>query len=590
MVSAEVPPRICPKLPTEVWSLCWCHCHSPDLRRLVSVSRTFRAVCQPLLFQHKRYNVRDADLVDRSNWTSTLRDLHLSTLRLEEFAASVHASSVRSWQFGGSSEYASIAWSCPGVVNIHLVEEAYAKIVGIFTSTLGLHQNLRVLHLSSLTVRDPMREALLQLARLEDLRLTSCRLLDWKQTLLSLQKFTLENLIIDCDFPEDAPPLHMVSPEPLRALAVTGHDGCTLIFSSFAIDSNNFDSLVSLSVALWDAFLPKLLAFLKLCPRLSHLEISQSTLTRAPRKSLALSSIPSGVVSKAPRLLALFFRSSRSIESMELSRGSGIQHRSTRREDDVLGDLAQLAQACPGVRTLSLPMTFPECPKLCAAVKTHWPALRELTLSLRRAKVSADGSDYSDSDSESDDDLDLEAAAGNEDASDESDASSGSWGREGLADARLPDFWMLAGDGDGSSDHESEDNVDGDAAECGIHTCVFPDVLAPGHLYAAPGLVPPPQSARLTLLTSTSAADVPTSLPTLMAALPASLPLPPNLESLRPLSSSLSTFVSGRPALSLPDQHRAVLTLERVLPSLRGIEFPQSRFLSHQIWHFDDGT
>ncbi|KAJ7669777.1 hypothetical protein B0H17DRAFT_949080, partial [Mycena rosella] len=43
------------RIPTEIWLRCWSTSLRYDLKGLVLVCRYFRAICQPLLFQHQRF-------------------------------------------------------------------------------------------------------------------------------------------------------------------------------------------------------------------------------------------------------------------------------------------------------------------------------------------------------------------------------------------------------------------------------------------------------------------------------------------------------------------------------------------------------
>jgi hypothetical protein len=55
------------------------------------------------------------------------------------------------------------------------------------------------------------------------------------------------------------------------------------------------------------------------------------------------------------------------------------------------------------VRSLSLTVTFPDCPKITGAIAKHWPELRELSMELKRLRESGIPG-FDDSDDDGDDD------------------------------------------------------------------------------------------------------------------------------------------------------------------------------------------
>ncbi|KAJ7846006.1 hypothetical protein B0H13DRAFT_2285955 [Mycena leptocephala] len=597
----------CSRVPTELWVRCWSHCSSQDLRRLVLVSRHFRELCQPFLFQHQRYTAPYPDAIAH-DWMDTVRNIHRSMLRVQQLATSAHASSVRSWEwdFRGSSDLSSIEWGSPGVVNTRLVEEACRSIVSLFTSTLGTYQNLRVLRLTFLTIDEPLRAALASLGRLEELTLISCDISSWKGAILSLQNFRLGRLLprfleswAKPDIEKSAEsiqPLHIVSPDNLRILSIEGYETSSALLSGFANEARIFHNLVSVSVELWATFFPQFHAFLELCPQLTRLEITKSNLPRLPRDRLAPTITPLLRCFKGPRLLAAFFGSQRPLQVVELSGGSGVKRAQNKHmEDDVMGELAQIAYSCPGVRSLSLTVTFPDCPKVLSAIAENWPDLRKLSLSLKRALPPqhtllrfGDDEDHSDWEPMSDEEV-TAMGIGGTDASmfdmdlgsePEKDARTFDPADIELEDAdvaRALDF----SDGENSVSISSPSPVACDQlAPDSTHEALLPvpDVLVPGYLYSHAS--PPPEATSLV----PGAVPTPTSFSTLIDAISAGLlSLPPSLESLR----------LQRSRLSLADEHRAVLAHERALPKLREIEFEgtprEARFSCARIWRREQG-
>ncbi|KAJ7825722.1 hypothetical protein B0H13DRAFT_2442243, partial [Mycena leptocephala] len=344
----------CTKLPTELWVRCWSRSSSSDLRHLVLVCRYFRDLCQPLLFCHQSCRTPDPADVDRTNWMSTTRDLHRSTIRLRKLLASAHVSSVRVWDFGGHFDHAALIETYANVLNIRLVDETYLKLTRLFASTLGVYQNLRILHLRQFTVDTQLRETLAGLVRLEKVELTACHILSRTGTLLHLQEFKLGQWWTEVDHENIEQPLHIISPETLRSISLGGHRNSGAMLSAFTEEPATFNNLVTLSIELWDSFIAPFVTFLEGCPQLMHLEIAKSVLSSHPQGHLASAAIPRLRSFKGPRLLAAFFMSNRPVSTVELGGGSGFadDHKST--EKDILGDLAHIAHGCPGVQSLSL--------------------------------------------------------------------------------------------------------------------------------------------------------------------------------------------------------------------------------------------
>ncbi|KAJ7813017.1 hypothetical protein B0H13DRAFT_2382898 [Mycena leptocephala] len=491
-----------------------------------------------------------------------------------------------------------MAWSCPGLPDVRLAEEAYGSMVRVFSSTLGGYQNLRFLSLRSLTIDTPLREALRNLGQLKGLVLHSCDVSSSTETVLALEEFTVGS----CVGPKDPKPLHIVSPETLRALHIDGRLYSSALLSGFAEDSKTFSNLVSLTVELWEAFVPQLLAFLERCSQLTHLEISKSGLTCAPTGHLAPAIIPLLRSFKGPCVLGVFVGFQRPIEVIELSGGSGVK---SPKKEDIIGDLAQLAHSCPGVRSLSLTVTFPDCPKITGAIAKHWPELRELSMELKRLRESGIPG-FDDSDADGDDDTE----SGSDDMMGgpiigmwgEDDSSGWDSGEElelegGLYEANIDPAdlerqLLGAGELDLCDDGRLKSSGSPRASCAALPTdsddtapLTFPDVLEPGHLYTASGHASPPKTTPSALVPGD-----PTSLPTLIDHLAAGrLSFPPTLTSLRLLRSTLLAIVSHRPPIALDQQHRVILALEAQLPALREIEFETShsratRLLERRIW------
>ncbi|KAJ7924562.1 hypothetical protein B0H13DRAFT_2578120 [Mycena leptocephala] len=507
----------------------------------------FRQLAQPLLFQHQSFTAPDPHLVDQGKWMDTVRYIQKSITRFKKLTESDHILSVRSWEFRGSFEFPSMAWSCPGLPDVRLAEEAYGSM------------NLRFLSLRSLTIDTPLRAALRNLVQLKGLVLYSCDVSSWTEAVLVLDEFTL------------------VSTETLRALHIDGRLYSSALLSGFAEDSKTFSNLVSLTVELWEAFVPQLLAFLECCPQLTHLEISKSGLTRAPTGHLAPAIIPLLRSFKGRRVLGVFVGFQRPIEVIELSGGSGVK---SPKKEDVIGALLPR-------RALAL------------ADRDHWPELRELSMELKRLRQSGIPG-FDDSDDDSGDDTE----SGSDDMMGgpiigmwgEYDSSGWSSGEELELERGLYEGNIDPAD----LERQLLEPASSTSATTGVCT----------HLSLVHGLTNSSFSGvwirlsaqnhtlctgagRSNLITRAFPSQFPPAsryltLPqTLIGHLAAGrLSLPSALTSLRLLRSTLLAIVSHHPPIALDQQHRAI---QHQLPALREIGFETSysratRLIERRVW------
>ncbi|KAJ7713446.1 hypothetical protein B0H16DRAFT_1894865 [Mycena metata] len=556
------------KVPTEIWGRCWSQCTPQELASLVLVSRYFRQLCQPLLFERQSISARD-----------TPRSIHghitRSITRLEKLASTTHLSSVKSWTFSSRKPPSTV-----------LTEKSYQRLLRVFTSTLGKCENLRSLHLFSVTIDETLQKTLLELERLTELKFDACDLAawtGWTGPLLSVEEFQL----VDEEYFRQTPvvkSLNIVSGDSVRVLTLEGLEISLSLLSAFAMGgSQAFQNLATLSLQLWDALMPTFLALLARCPELSHLEISRSAVSAPPNEPLPATTIPLLRSFSGPRFLAAFFISGRPVHEMELFDGGGYRPRNTDADKDILVQLADIARACPALQSLSITSPIVDCLRITACIAAHWPGLHELCFVLRNSAGVRPPSitgllDFSDSDDEVD-----EGGLNGGDASSLYDDGSGSedsqwdWASDPYAadimalsegtplSAKIANALQRAEGSDVESEFSDPEAV---LPEFDTVSAVpLPEVLVPGSLYTTAGAFPPPQAVAV----PAPPAQQPSFATLIDAICVARVSIFTHLESLR--------FTRGddgiTPASVLPmsDQHRAVLALERQLPRLREVEF-----------------
>ncbi|KAJ7183409.1 hypothetical protein C8R46DRAFT_1344250 [Mycena filopes] len=577
--------------PTELWVRCWSQSSFPDLCSLALVSRHFRELCQPLVFQRQFLQTPSAEgsqsLRDRKEYS---RHLKQSTARLEALVASPHLTAVKSWVFSGDRR--------PAITWVNEAQEAAARkasapILRLFTKTLVKCENVRSLTLCFTSIDKPMKTAILGLKHLQSLELKSCDLSLWKKPDLRVEELTLgQSPGMMWETPVGA--LHIVVPEPLRALTVNDPGIALSLLTGFAErGSDPLTNLTILSLQLNALLVPKLAAFLARCPQLHTLEISKTAeLTRTPPEALPATTIPLLRIFKSPRFLATYFVAGRPlVRELELLDNVGVRPQPPAAPRDIIADLAAIAEACPALTALTINTPIAESLRVTRAVAAHWaPALRSLAIVLRKSAGERDILDDSDS---SDDGVDL--GAWGESGDDDSDSNGSGVDRpdwDWAGDPYAADIIALSGGmalpaglealrkeleaplGVAVDDDDEADAVPLEPrrrrrSPAPTPTAVqTPEVLAAGYMYTSEGVFPPPKPSSL----PTAA---PTSLPTLIDALctstsPSRGPTV-TFPALTTLSFTRPTFLRSlmpAPPLPLPAQHRAVLALERVLPAL----------------------
>ncbi|KAJ7183422.1 hypothetical protein C8R46DRAFT_1344261 [Mycena filopes] len=588
--------------PTELWVRCWSQSSVPDLCSLALVSRHFRELCQPLLFQRQTLQTPSAggsqSLRERKEYSRRLKQ---STARLDALVASPHLTAVKSWVFSGDRR--------PGMTWDNEAQEAAARkasapIFRLFTKTLAKCENVRSLTLCFTSIDKPMKKAILGLKHLKSLELESCDLLLWKKPDLRVEELTLGQSPGLWETPAGA--LHIVTPEPLRLLTVNDPGiGLSLLTGFTERGSDPLTNLTTLCLHLNPLLVPKIPAFLARCPQLHTLEISKTAgLTGTPPDALPATTIPLLRVFKGPRFLATYVVGGRPlVRELELFDNVAFRPPPPAAPRDIVTDLAAIAEACPALTALTINTPIAESLRVTLAVAAHWgPTLGSLVIVLRKSAGERDIFDYSDSSDTDDGGVDL-----GDESDDDSDSMSSGVDRpdwDWAGDPYAADIIALSGgmalpaglealrkeleaplgaavdDDDEANAVPLEPRRRPRSPEPTPTAVQTPEVLAAGYMYTSEGVFPPPKPA-------SAPTAAPTSLPTLIDALCAPSAPVPTFPALTTLSFTRPTFYGSLvpgPPLPLPEQHRAVLALERVLPAVRKIELDPGLHSNDSVW------
>ncbi|KAJ7433475.1 hypothetical protein FB451DRAFT_1155051 [Mycena latifolia] len=579
------------ELPTEVWVRCWSLCSPRDLRRLVFVSRHFRDICQPLLFQNQEFRTQDPEEISRENWIETTRGLHRSSLRLKKLAASVHVSSVKSWHFQGDADFLELPDRFPNVANIGVVVETYSNVVSTFVDTLGAYHNLRSLRVSCLTIDAEFRGILATLARLDELHLNLYDIVGRTGALLSLKSFTLQRLGFSADHDCFDEPLHILSPGTLRVMKLDDCRDSRALLSVLANEAEPFHNLVTLSIEVSDSAANSFIAFLLRCPQLTRLTISGSSLIcdRLPPNAIPLLQSFTG-----PRPLASSFISGRPVSSLEFSDGRGFFVRDRSVHTDLIRDLSDIGPSSATVRSLSIVSPTHNALDVLTVIATTFPDLEHLDFALADPPAQTAVPTYYNL--TANDESDSASSTDESEVDERTVELSESGSLESIRSVGRPDLAFATESADTASSAD-ESEVDGrtlELAESGnledvrnlgspdlrlisdgsceseAKTANSPpvfDILQPGYIYMTSGAVYDPP-----LLPETSAGYNLNSISGVLERICAEgTTLPPALASMR----FTKTGFPGFSRLMLTIQHRAILTLERQQPSLGEVEFDE---------------
>ncbi|KAJ7500703.1 hypothetical protein B0H11DRAFT_2225097 [Mycena galericulata] len=369
------------ELPPELWLKCIDGTPLSDLRSLVSVCRQFQDLCQPLLFQHMRFNIGLGLATTVEAGTEYFRG---STNRFRGLATSSHVLSVGWWSFAGSIKLSGRPESTRRRSIHDGVYEAfyasYLDVVETFRSTLGVYRNVRSLILHQFRIDAPFRDTIASLEKLQELGLTDCLFLARTGSLLPVGHFSLSAPSTgqqhwDKHFTEPVQPLHIISATTLRTVTLDGADDASAFISTI-VQHGTLDHLERLAVELSDLIIEPFIKLLGYCPQLTHIDISSfSTLSVALPDRLPLTVIPSLQSFKGPHVVARLFTLERPVSAVDLL--------GSREMRGVLRQSVEaLSHSSVALRRLSVEVALSAASDIAAVVADRFPLLEELSLNL----------------------------------------------------------------------------------------------------------------------------------------------------------------------------------------------------------------
>ncbi|KAJ6458843.1 hypothetical protein C8R47DRAFT_1162723 [Mycena vitilis] len=539
------------RVPTEIWHRCWRGCSKRQLRRLSRVCHYFRHLCLPLLFQDQTFSPPDAQEIDRHNWIEVTKNLHRTSLRLKRLAASEHVSSVRNWQFRGSTEL-DLTETLPHIRNIHLLLENYYKVVRTFSATLGVYHQLHSLSLDAVFIDENFRETLSSLPRLEDLDLNHCRILPSDQV-LSLRKCTITGTVLKTDEDTETP-LEIVSPDALHSLKLDSSAAAIAVLSHIAdhILTNLTTLTISLSTRIADIFFTSVVNG---CPRLQRLHVNRLSDSVVLPSHLPPSVLPLLNFFSGPLAFLQLLVPGRPVATFH------VLYPITATAEEILGAIASITQSSAVPRVLDLRIRIAGTHEVFAALTERLPALQRL-------------------------DLELEQPArfwpplAVPPPPDDDDADVAEFQEEEV-DRRTPE---LSDDDDAQSTSSRISSTYSWDKHASVQ---LPSPVEPGYMYTRRGLRAPPPSDAAPRPDDEDITLFPGPIHSLTTGL---LTLPASLQILRfaqPAGYGASVF-------GLEDQHRALLRLGARYPALREIAFTRKNSSAWtregMVWSLKSGT
>ncbi|KAJ7258449.1 hypothetical protein B0H12DRAFT_1322638 [Mycena haematopus] len=523
------------RLATEIWGICWNYCGVPDLRRLCLVCKYFCTICQPPLF--RRQTILAPFDVNRSNWIKLTEKMHNRAVALHGLAPSPLAAFVREWDFMGNDalNHNAIQQSLPFIVNIHILQGTWRRVLTLFTTTLGAYQRLTVLRLAHLPIDATVRTAIESLEFLEELKLSECDIVARIGNLLPLKIFTLNGMR-----GSQARSLHLVAPHNLHRLTVGNHVDAEPIFKALSCDL--LPRLARISITMSACFFECFLPFLARCSQLESIHIRPYRSDRSGPTSLPdplpITILPALKSFSGPFFLAGRFVQNRPVEHVQLNHS-----RMEIAAETVLSTLSAVSMGIVSLRSLSIGPAFPveASPEIFEAVGTYFPHLRSLTLELV------------------DQDPDLSDVNGEEEEQEEEASDA-----EDEIDTRIVELpeGTIPVPSVAQADKEFLPVLPNKKTKAPRES--LPPNLLPGHLYDHGGVyTPDPERVELD--------DESSPVATVMDLIHAGrIVLPPQLEVLH---FTQHPSWAGKSDFGTDEQHQAILSLEAFVPTLREIAF-----------------
>ncbi|KAJ6535675.1 hypothetical protein B0H19DRAFT_1241108 [Mycena capillaripes] len=541
------------KLATEVWTNCFLYCDSKDLRKLSRVCRYFRELAQPLVFRSQQICAPDRSMLTRRAWRNATRGYRRTAKRLTRLAASPHALAVRRWHV--SDAFVTLPTN---ITNIQILWDTWLSVLRVFKSTLGVYQRLTTLNLHWMTIDEEFRVTLASLPLLEDLTLRTC-------TLKGALALPLRRLTVLSGHAHAKDAIDIGVPEFLQRLVLDNSPQAAATIAFLA--GKALPQLVHIELVLHASDTDNtalLLPLLNGSPRLESSEDLEAAAFPASLPPTAILSLRSFFGSLE---LVGLFAAGRPVVEATLHSNKFATQPTMDQLGEGLHDLAcasvplECLDLWPEIQASALPVVlgaihalFPELEELeiqpvdppapaaesASDVEGYWTVVPSGVIDNERDERTVELSD--------DGTLDYASSDSSEDA--DSDADSGS--------------------GSGSDEEASE----------------VAEAKMPGYMYGCSESPAPPSL------------DYPEPVPTgtdnvvqvqilMRAAAAAEIVLP---RSLQVLYLTRRSDWAHPPPFILGDQHRAILTLERLLPALRVVRFSDGGdewVRDHDVWTYD---
>ncbi|KAJ6553193.1 hypothetical protein B0H19DRAFT_1263603 [Mycena capillaripes] len=299
--------------------------------------------------------------VGNKNPLAVIQHRQRATIRLKELAASNYVSLVRSWTFNLKAR----------LTPYRQVARTYSEVIHIFSTTLGVYQNVRSLTLHGLAVDASLRAAILSLTMLRELNLTDSIILARAGTLLDIHTFSLS---VSEQATDPIQHLHLVSPATLCTLTLDGsHEAVAFLTALLHYGACNLEHL---TIQLSDLVLAPLLNFLEHCPQLVRIEVQSASALSVPlRDRLPSSVIPNLFSFVGPHTIAGPFTLVRPVVNVELIGARAMQGVSSH-------SIECLSQSSAALRSLSIDVPAAIAHEYARIVAARFPGLEELSLAL----------------------------------------------------------------------------------------------------------------------------------------------------------------------------------------------------------------
>ncbi|KAJ7167169.1 hypothetical protein C8R43DRAFT_167967 [Mycena crocata] len=357
--------------PSEIWSECWTHCSTRQLRRLSLVCRCFHTLCLPLLFRSQTFDASPLEVITLDDWMERLHRLHRTALRLEKITEGPPRLMVHFWRFRARHR---LHRSIPNVIHMHMVDSMYERVVASFFATLRLYERLLSLDLSHVTIDRAVRDALSALPMLEDLKLFQCDIVPRDGSLIGLKSFSITGTVPRRG--QESEPLRLTAAHHLCSLHIHSSRDVPSILAGFG--SQKLPQLFALSSAPSNApDVTQFFAFLKQCEVLETLMVPMRYFDTAMLSSASWDSntIPRLKCLTAPLDLIPIFTRNRPVTSVT------VLHHQHITPEQLLQLLFEVAQTSAAVRSLTLPTTIPSGEAI-DTITSLFPKLRELSIEI----------------------------------------------------------------------------------------------------------------------------------------------------------------------------------------------------------------